>query len=281
MSNRLSFEGEMRALSPYERAREIMEMIGRERRVHTSELARRFGVSMVTARHDLDLLAGQGLLVRTRGAALAPGGPGAEAEFDVRLRKQQPEKRGIAALAARLVGDGDVVALDASTSAYYLGLELTDRRELVVLTNGLRVAAVFMTAPQVTVILTGGVLRWPAVSTVGELGEAVLRKTRIGRAFFGARAVDSEQGLLDLNPEEVRLKKAMVAASREVIGLVDHTKWSASALMAFAGPDLVTCLITDTQTPEDRLAAWRNKGIEVLTAEVRPTPILPGQGGGG
>jgi DeoR/GlpR family transcriptional regulator of sugar metabolism len=138
-----------------------------------------------------------------------------------------------------------------------------------------------MTAPQVTVILTGGVLRWPAVSTVGELGEAVLRKTRIGRAFFGARAVDSEQGLLDLNPEEVRLKKAMVAASREVIGLVDHTKWSASALMAFAGPDLVTCLITDTQTPEDRLAAWRNKGIEVLTAEVRPTPILPGQGGGG
>jgi DeoR family transcriptional regulator of aga operon len=275
----------MRGLSPYERAREIMEMIGRERRVHTSELARRFGVSMVTARHDLDLLAGQGLLVRTRGAALAPGGPGVEAEFDLRLRKQQPEKRAIAALAARLVGDGDVVALDASTSAYYLGLELTGRRELVVLTNGLRVASLFMTAPQVTVILTGGVLRWPAVSTVGELGEAVLRKTHIGRAFFGARAVDSERGLLDLNPEEVRLKKAMVAAGREVIGLVDHTKWSASALMPFATPDRVTRLITDAQAPEDRVAAWREQGIEVLTAEVPSSPApdlaghLPPRGG--
>jgi DeoR family transcriptional regulator of aga operon len=262
---------EMRGLSPYERAREIMEMIGRERRVHTSELARRFGVSMVTARHDLDLLAGKGLLVRTRGAALAPGGPGAEAEFDVRLRKQQPEKRAIAALAAQLVGDGDVVALDASTSAYYLGLELTGRRELVVLTNGLRVASVFMTAPQVTVILTGGVLRWPAVSTVGELAEAVLRKTRIGRAFFGARAVDAQRGLLDLNPEEVRLKKAMVAACTEVIGLVDHTKWTASALMPFAAPDRVTRLITDAEAPADRLSAWRDQGVEVLKAAEHDT----------
>jgi DeoR/GlpR family transcriptional regulator of sugar metabolism len=270
MSNALNVDREMRGLSPYERAREIMEMIGRERRVHTAELARHFGVSMVTARHDLDLLAGPGLLVRTRGAALAPGGPGAEADFDVRLRKQQPEKRAIAALAAQLVGDGDVVALDASTSAYYLGLELTGRRELVVLTNGLRVAHVFMTAPQVTVILTGGVLRWPAVSTVGELGEAVLRKARIGRAFFGARAVDARRGLLDLNPEEVRLKKAMVAASTEVIGLVDHTKWSASALMPFATPDRVTRLITDAGAPEDRLAAWRDQGVEVLK-EVRVT----------
>jgi DeoR/GlpR family transcriptional regulator of sugar metabolism len=272
MSNALNVDLEMRGLSPYERAREIMEMIGRERRVYTAELARRFGVSMVTARHDLDLLAGQGLLVRTRGAALAPDGPGAEAEFDVRLRKQQPEKRAIAALAARLVGDGDVVALDASTSAYYLGLELTGRRELVVLTNGLRVAHVFMAAPQVTVILTGGVLRWPAVSTVGELGEAVLRKARIGRAFFGARAVDDRRGLLDLNPEEVRLKKAMVAASTEVIGLVDHTKWSASSLMPFATPDRVTRLITDAGAPEDRLAAWRDQGVEVLSTEVASSP---------
>ncbi|MBO0682371.1 MAG: DeoR/GlpR transcriptional regulator [Candidatus Dormibacteraeota bacterium] len=275
----------MRGLSPQERAREILEMIRRDQRVHTSEVARRFGVSLVTARHDLDLLAGQGLLVRARGVAMAPRGAGAEAEFDVRLRKQYAEKRAIAAEAAGLVGDGDVVALDASTSAYYLGLELTGRRELVVLTNGLRVASVFKDAPQVTVILTGGVLRWAAVSTVGELGEALLEQTRIGRGFFGARAVDPERGLLDLNPEEVRLKRAMAAACSEVIGLVDHTKWSASGMMPFAGPDQIRRLITDRATSAERMAAWDEHGVSVVRApavgggdgELRATGRPPGQ----
>ena len=39
-----------------------------------------------------------------------------------------------------MVDDGEAVALDASTTAYYLALELRSMRELVVVTNGLLVA---------------------------------------------------------------------------------------------------------------------------------------------
>jgi len=48
--------------------------------------------------------------------------------------------------AAELVGHGDVIALDSSTTCYHLALELVTRRNLVVITNGLRTATLLIGA---------------------------------------------------------------------------------------------------------------------------------------
>ena len=79
-----------------------------------------------------------------------------ELAFDVRLRLHAEAKRGIARAAAAMVGDGEAVALDSSTTAYYLALELRQKRELVVVTNGLLIAAALADAPGVSVLVTGG-----------------------------------------------------------------------------------------------------------------------------
>ena len=46
-----------------------------------------------------------------------------------------------------MVGEGEAVALDSSTTAYYLALELRAKQELVVVTNGLLIAAALADAP--------------------------------------------------------------------------------------------------------------------------------------
>ena len=91
-----------------------------------------------------------------------------ELAFDVRLHLQSPEKRAIAAAAAAMVGDGESVALDSSTTAYYLALELRKKREIVVVTNGLLNAVALADSPGVNVLVTGGMFRLPAMSVVGD-----------------------------------------------------------------------------------------------------------------
>ena len=46
------------------------------------------------------------------------------------------------------------MALDSSTTAYYLALELRAKRELVVVTNGLLIAAALADAPGINVLVT-------------------------------------------------------------------------------------------------------------------------------
>src|ERR671925_1888813 len=102
----------------------VLELLETREGVHVSELANEFAVSEVTVRHDLTELARQGLVARVRGGVRALQRGQSELAFDVRLRLQADEKRAMARAAAAMVGDGEAVALDSSTSAYYLALEL-------------------------------------------------------------------------------------------------------------------------------------------------------------
>jgi DeoR/GlpR family transcriptional regulator of sugar metabolism len=187
--------------------------------------------------------------------------------FDLRLRLEAERKQAIAQAAAAMVEDGEAVALDSSTTAYYLALELRSKKELVVVTNGLLIAAALADAPGVNVLVTGGLLRLQAMSLVGELGSDVLRSTTINKGFLGARGLSLHRGLMDLNPEEVRIKHEMADACERVIGIFDCTKWHKTALLSFVPADRVNAIVTDSSAPTDEVAAWRAHGVEVITVD--------------
>src|SRR3954447_5954556 len=200
---------------------QVLRMLETRDSVHVAELAEVFSVSEVTVRSDLTVLARQGLVARVRGGVRALGQGQSEVGFDLRLRLEVERKQAIARAAAELVGDGEAIALDASTTAYYLALELRGKRELVVVTNGILVAASLADAPGINVLVTGGMLRLSAMSLVGDLGADLLKNTRINKGFLGARGVSLERGLMDLNPDEVRIKKDMARACERVIAIID------------------------------------------------------------
>src|SRR5919197_3679787 len=243
----------------------ILDLLETRDGVHVSELADRFAVSEVTVRHDLSELARQGLVARVRGGVRPLERCHSEVAFDVRLRLQADQKRAIARAAAAMVGDGEAVALDSSTTAYFLARELRGRRELVVITNGLLIASALTDSPGITVLLTGGMLRLPAMSVVGDLAADTVRATRIDKGFFGARGLSLERGLMDLNPEEVRIKKEMAAACGRVIGIFDGTKWHRTALLPFVETQHVDAIVTDTGAPAELVESWRGRGIEGVT----------------
>jgi DeoR/GlpR family transcriptional regulator of sugar metabolism len=249
-----------------ERIEEIKRILETGQPVTVSELARRFSTSEVTIRHDLDNLAKAGFAIRTRGGALPVNTSLNEPDFELRLRKQSIEKRAIAVEAAKLVQDGDIVALDASTTAYYLAEVLREKSDLTVVTNSLRIATLFLRVPRITVIMPGGVMRRPAASLGGDMGEALLKQLRINKGFFGARAISLEFGLMDLAIDEVKMKRAIALSCDQIIAIVDHTKWRTSGLQSFATSDTISCIVTDPKAPEELVMAWRARGVNVRIA---------------
>jgi DeoR/GlpR family transcriptional regulator of sugar metabolism len=254
-------------LSQDERMRGVLRLLETRESVHVTELAKLFSVSEVTIRSDLSALAGRGLVARVRGGVRALQRGHSELGFDLRLRLEAERKQAIAQAAAAMVEDGEAVGLDSSTTAYYLALELRSKKELVVVTNGLLIAAALADAPGINVLVTGGLLRLQAMSLVGELGSDVLRSTTINKGFLGARGLSLQRGLMDLNPEEVRIKHEMADACERVIGIFDCTKWHKTALLSFVPADRVNAIVTDSSAPTDEVAAWRAHGVEVITVD--------------
>jgi DeoR/GlpR family transcriptional regulator of sugar metabolism len=246
--------------------RRVLELLETRDAVSVAELAQVFEVSEVTVRSDLSSLARRGLVARVRGGARALQRGQSEVAFDVRLRVEEEAKREIARAAAAMVGDGEAVALDSSTTAFYIALELREKRELVVVTNGLRIASALADAPGVSVIVPGGVVRMAAMSVVGDFASSVLRSTRIGRGFFGARGISADRGLMDLNPDEVKIKREMADACERVIGVFDHTKWRRSALFTFVAAERIDAIVTDAAAPAELVQEWRDRNVEVVTA---------------
>ena len=266
---------EMPNLSQDERMQRILQLLETRDSVLVTELAEEFSVSKVTVRTDLAELARQGLVSRVRGGVRPLQRGQSELGFDFRLRLEVERKQAVARAAAVMVGDGEAIALDASTTAYYLALELRGKRELVVVTNGILVAASLADAPGINVLVTGGMLRLSAMSLVGDLGADLLRATRINKGFLGARGLSIERGLMDLNPDEVRIKQEMADACEQVYGIFDGTKWQRSALLTFVAPDDVDAIVTDSSAPADQVEAWRTRGTEVVTAKANARERTP------
>jgi DeoR/GlpR family transcriptional regulator of sugar metabolism len=246
---------------------EVLRLLDTRDAVRVSELAEAFSVSKVTVRTDLSELARRGLVARVRGGVRALQRGQSELGFELRLRLHTERKRAIARAAAAMVGEGEAIALDSSTTAYYLALELRAKRELVVVTNGLLVAEALADAPGVTVLMPGGMLRLHAMSLVGDVGTQLLRATRMRTGFMGTRGLDLERGLMDLNPEEVRIKHELATACERVVAICDGTKWHRTALLPFVPAERVHAVVTDPSAPAEQVAAWRAAGIEVILAE--------------
>jgi DeoR family fructose operon transcriptional repressor len=254
-----------------ERQEQIAQMVIDAGRVRVTDLAVQFGVSPVTIRKDLLVLESEARLIRTHGGAIAPRGSNLpEPAFEVRERLQRDEKSRIGRAGAELIVDGDSVVFDASTTALYVARHVKKRswHQLTVVTNSIRIALELAGQAGITVLMLGGRVRSEALSVVGPLGEGVFRRVNIQKAFVGTVGLTIDAGLSDAMEEEAQIKRAMVAAAREVYAVADHTKLGRDAAATFCRADRLTRLITDDQASPELVAALRDLGV--LVTLVKP-----------
>jgi DeoR/GlpR family transcriptional regulator of sugar metabolism len=231
----------------------IVEEIRRRGAVRVSELTTLLGVSDMTVRRDLDVLASSGLVEKVHGGATVPERASTyEPGFAAKSQRQLDEKEALAVAAAELVEPGTAVGLTAGTTTWRLAHLLINVPDLTVVTNSIPVANLLDAEPRpdLTVVLTGGV-RTPSDALVGPIAVTTLRALHVDVLFMGVHGMSGDAGFTTPNLLEAETNQAFIAAAERFVVVADHTKWGVRGLSRIAPLGEASVLITDGGLAEE------------------------------
>lgn len=252
-----------------ERQARIVQEIQHRGAAKVADLVELFGVSDMTIRRDLDVLAQQGLVDKVYGGATRRARSTYEPGFAAKSARQHAEKEAIAALAAEEVTPGSAIGVSAGTTTWTLARRLLQIPDLTIVTNSIRIADLLHSpgGPEQSVVLTGGV-RTPSDALVGPIAVAALRTLHLDVVFLGVHGMDPHAGFTTPNLLESETDRALIAASRRLIILADHTKWGVVGISTIVPLSDANLIITDDRLPLEAQLELREHVADIRLAAV-------------
>lgn len=251
----------------------LVELVTARGSLHVDEAVSELGISPATARRDLDELARQQLIRRTRGGAIAHSTSG-DLPMRYRYARAGEAKTRIADAVAARVRPGEVVAFNGGTTttmaAYQLGVRFSaehpgEEAVVTVVTNAVNIANDLAVRPQTRVLVTGGVVRPKSYELTGPLAELVLPRVNIDVAYLGVSAIDTVSGIFTHDDGEAAVNNAFVQAARAAYVVADSSKLRCRSFARICPLAGIDGLITDTAAEPDDLAALRAAGWDITT----------------
>ncbi len=250
---------------PARRRALILEQVRQRGAAAIPDLADAVGVSMSTIRRDLDVMTEQGMLERTHGGALIRQVPAAtfEPENAVAAQSALAQKAAIGREAASRVIPGASVVVDAGSTVLEAVRALVARDiPLTIVTNSLAAAHLCSGRPAIRTIVVGGTLRPGSTVLSGEPGTRFLARLHADLCLLGAHAV-SGRLVTETSVEGADIKRAMQAAARRTILLVDSSKFRHPAFCEVCDVEELSEVITDDGIDLAALAQLRDAGATV------------------
>ena len=242
----------------------LLSRLAKDGRIIAKDVSAELTLSEDTIRRDLRELAAHGLVQRVHGGALPPAPqPGT---FAHRQETRTDAKAALAQAAAGLLVDASVILLDGSTTNLELARRLPADRVRTVLTNSPPIAAALADHPTADVVMIGGRLLKQAQVTVGPTAVDFIRSVRADAVVLGVCALHPEHGLSTDDLEEAHVKRAMVAASADVIALATSNKLRAGGPYVVAPVAELTHVVAEASAPAELLDPYEALGVTVTRA---------------
>jgi DeoR/GlpR family transcriptional regulator of sugar metabolism len=137
-------------------------------------------------------------------------------------------------------------------------------RSLTVITSNLAVYEELQDDKEVQLILLGGVVRRDYRSLVGFLTEDNLRQIHADRLFLGTSGIRPDGQVLDTTAVEVPVKRAMIAASAQVVLVADAGKFPGTGMARVCGPEDLDVVVTNAPGDKATCGRLREAGVEVV-----------------
>ncbi|QQO10590.1 DeoR/GlpR family DNA-binding transcription regulator [Breznakiella homolactica] len=231
---------------PYERRKRMLAELEKQELVNLEDFGSVLGnVSLSTIRRDLRTLEAEGQIVILRGGAAKMKSGSYDTPVSSRQILHVREKELVARTAADLIKDGEVVYIDAGSSALRMIKHLKSKRISIVTTNASIMSEVAET--DFKCLLVGGELLKSTASLVGPLTDNILKDMYFDKAFIGATGYDLQAGINTPDEREANKKAIVKNNSKETYVLADSSKEGIQTLCkAF---ELNECIIiTDRET---------------------------------
>lgn len=252
-----------------ERQNKIIELLKQEKTVKIKDLAKKFGVSIITIRRDFEILAEAGTIKKIYGGAMLPETAHTEPVqpfFSARIERNHRQKRQIACAAAALVRDGDTIVLDIGTTCLEVAKQLKKRSGITVLTNSLPVLWE-LAGTDLTVYSLGGLLRGSELSLSGSVAMNSLNDFCVNKAFIGVGGITLENGLTNHDRDNAKLCSAIIHRADQTILVADSTKFNRNAFAVIGPLECVDTIITDNGISQEYADKIQQCGVQLILAE--------------
>ena len=229
-----------------ERLQRLLQILDEQGGVTAEQLSQRLYVSLPTVYRDLRELQRRQLVVRSDGRIRRSRERSVTTPLDFRRSIHAAEKAAIAKAAVKLIRDGTVIFLDASTTVSYLIGDLAAFHDLTVLTNGLTTAALLRQAG-VRTYCVGGALAENSLAVGGRIARDTAARFPIDTILFSAYAVSEQGMIIDPSEEETALRRYILRRAASSVLLCDKSKFGKTSLFNLAPLSDIDYLVTDAR----------------------------------
>lgn len=251
--------------NPTQRREQVRRHVLEEGFVRIDDLARIFGISLMTVHRDLDVLEDDGWLTKIRGGATANPSALLEAGVSERSHTMATEKERIAATAARHLVSGQTVFLDDSTTALALVPHLASAAPITVATNFTRAVALLAGTKGVEVIVLGG-RYYPLQEACFGLSTAEAIQQLHADVLFMSTTAVTNGACLHRSEVTVLVKRAFMQCAARTVLLVDHAKFGRPAAHLLCRVDAFDTVVVDDGIDTEDLAELEERDVVVEVA---------------
>lgn len=186
-----------------------------------------------------------------------------DSSFQEQIEKEKFEKRRIGIAAAEMMRNDEIVAISPGTTTTQVARSIPLNRRFTLFTNAVNIAMELAHRRDLTVALTGGVMRGVWFSLIGPDAVESSQRFIFDQVFLGVNGIGVDSGLTDFHAEESAVNRAFLARARRRIVVADHTKFTVTASHVVAKLDMVDLIITGVETSEDLIRPFIKRGIDV------------------
>ena len=242
-----------------QRRKALLEMIRQAggARLDIEQISSLLHVSPITLRRDLAALQDQGFITRGYGKVE----PVERSAHSMPTAVTDAVTR-IAMRAAQFVEEGDILFLNTSRTALQM-LRYIDVPNVTVVTNNV----LSINTPHrsdMTLILTGGEVRYPKYAMVGDVAQRTLQSMKANKAFLGCSGLSVENGMTTEYFAEVGINSLMLSQlSGPVYMLATNAKLGFISNFTSGDIRLIGNLITERSVSHETVQQFREIGMQV------------------
>ena len=246
-----------------QRQSEILREIKDTKAVDAKVIAKKFKVSILTIRRDLNELSESNLLQRTHGGAIEKLDNNiSEIPLKEKDTLNVAEKERIVKAVIKFIGQEDTVFIDGGSTNLRIARELKKYPKIKIITNALKIALESVNGQEM--ILLGGMVRGSSLNTVGELALAQLDNFFADKFIMGIDGIDYKHGLTTIELNESLVKSKMLSKAKEVIVVADSSKIGKIGSFKVCSLSKINMLVTDSKITSTQKKEIEAAGVEVV-----------------
>lgn len=247
---------------------EILKLLNEYKQVSVSELSKRFSISEVTVRKDLDRLEQSGHLIRISGGAILKEQVNLYTDscfIPLESTRGYEDKQKIGIIASNLVHDEDFIFLGPGYSCVEIAKNLKDKKRLAIITMNISAAIELADIPENKLIIVPGdfTKRNGTYYVTGPALFDYFSNNFFDKIFITMDGVSLARGFSVLDETTAKIYQPLIKRAEEVIVCITNSKFDKNAL-AYLGPlTLANKVITNEPVPEEYEKFFKDNGIEV------------------